>query len=153
MLANQNIISLNRDGTINYHVYYESPGRSFLENLAVFASETFVYQMDQECATQPDRSQSRFSCGWEMQNTDSILAPRFQDAPEWGNYAYLYTKVPDAVGREGFSLVRLDKRDGLEAGRVWVDERRPEYLLDEPTGRVFVKVDDKEIVAFAFPTR
>lgn len=151
--ANQNILSVDPGGTIKYHVYYESPGRSFLENLAVFASETFVYEMNEECATQRDRSQSRFSCGWVMEDTDSILAPRFQNAPEWGNYAYLYTKVPDAAGREGFSLVRVDKRDGQEAGRVWVDERRPEYLLDEPTGRLFIKVSDREIVALAFPAQ
>ena len=88
-----------------------------------------------------------------MEDADSVLGPSFQNAQEWANYAFFYTKVPDAAGREGFSLVKIDKRDGEEAGRVWIDERRPDYVLDPPSGMVFVKVDDKELVAYAFPAR
>ena len=45
----------------------------------------------------------------------------------------------------------MDKRNGREAGRVWINERRPEYVLDPITGFVFVKDDDKEIFALRFP--
>ena len=82
---------------------------------------------------------------------DGGALSRFRDAVEWANYAHVYTKQPDAAGREGFSLVRIDKRDGEEIGRVWIDERRPDYVIDGPSGMVFVKVDDKEIFALRFP--
>ena len=78
---------------------------------------------------------------------------RFRNAEEWANYAYVYTKEPDATGREGFSLVRIDKRYGEEVARVWLDERRPQYVIDEPSGTVFVKTEDDELVAFAYPAQ
>ena len=50
---------------------------------------------------------------------------------------------------------RADDRELLEHGAdvadVWIDERRPDYVLDEPTGMVYVKADDKEIFALRFP--
>ena len=61
-----------------------------------------------------------------------------------------YTVQPDSSGREGYSLVKFDKRDGSEAGRVWMDERDPDYLVDALGRFVFVKDDDKEIFALRF---
>ena len=65
------------------------------------------------------------------------------------NHVHVYTGQP-VGGREGFSLVKLDIRDGEEAGRVWIDKRRPDYVLDPISGFVFVKEKDNEIVAFKF---
>ena len=36
--ANQNYLAVATDGTIQYHVYYESPGRSRFENMALLAA-------------------------------------------------------------------------------------------------------------------
>ena len=66
-----------------------------------------------------------------------------------GYYRYVYTEQP-LRDHEGFSLVKLDIRNGEEAGRVWIGDRRPDYLVDPISGFVFVKENDKEIVAFRF---
>ncbi len=81
----------------------------------------------------------------------SYAPPPSRQAEHWANFAYVYTKQPDSSGREGFSLVKLDKRDGQEVGRVWMLKKRPDYVLDRMSGFVFIKVDDKEIIAHKFP--
>jgi hypothetical protein len=81
-----------------------------------------------------------------LKGFDRLLSRQTTSA---GNYVHVYTGQP-VGGREGFSLVKLDIRDGEEAGRVWIDKRRPDYVLDPISGFVFVKEKDNEIVAFKF---
>ena len=143
--SNQNLLAISGDGAVQYHVFYEAPGRSLFENIAVMASAAAAGYSTQQIANLRDADLPDWVDGGTLR--------RFQNAEEWANYAYVYTKEPDAAGREGFSLVRIDKRYGEEVARVWLDERRPQYLIDEPSGMVFVKTDDNELVAFAFPAR
>ena len=152
--ANQNFLALTDDGTVKYQVYYEAPGRDWFQNAAMLLASTAMEDGVLDVGTwggftpdAPDRFCRYGECGW----IDAEAWSRFRNAEVRADYAYVYTKQPDAAGREGFSLVRIDKRDGAEVGRVWIDERRPNYVLDEPSGMVYVKADDKEIVAFAFP--
>ena len=69
----------------------------------------------------------------------------------WKDYAY--TQTPDAAGREGFSLVKFDKRTGEVAGRVWIEDRHPTYVVDPVRSVLFVEMDDDVIAAFSFPER
>ncbi len=48
-------------------------------------------------------------------------------------------------------MVRLGRTDGEELGRLWLDERNADYVLDEIGGFVFFKSDDSEIVAYRAP--
>ena len=139
--SNQNFLSMDPEGTVQYHRFFEAPGRSALENFALLAVATAV--ADSGEAIDLD----------ELFTLDSPeeLWSRYRDAESWAYFGYIYTKDADAAGREGFSLVKLDKRDGEEVGRVWIDERRPDYVLDWISGFVFVKEGDREIYALAFP--
>jgi hypothetical protein len=71
---------------------------------------------------------------------DSVLQHRFASARTASRYAYIYTDEPDGE-RTGFSLVQIDKASGRPTGRVWLDERRPEYIIDPFTGIVFHMVN------------
>jgi hypothetical protein len=62
----------------------------------------------------------------------------------------MFTEQPDSTGQTGFSLVRLDKRDGRETGRFWSKDRKPNFSIDPFASRLFVKTDDAEIAAYAF---
>jgi outer membrane protein assembly factor BamB len=140
--ANQNFLSLDRGGTIRYHLYYESPGRSLLENIAVVASAAAAGYSVEEMAKLPDADLPDWVDGGTLR--------RFRSAENWANFAYAYTKQPDSSGREGFSLVRLDKRSGEEIGRVWIEKRRADYVIDRLSGIVFVKESNEEIFAVKF---
>jgi hypothetical protein len=165
--ANQNILSLGRAGNVEYQRYYEPPGRSWLENAAILLSEAFVAATVYKCLdlgavgaagaaslmSQRDfRARAFEACtSATVENPDSVLPPSAEDAVNWANYTYVYTKQPSSAGRDGFSLVKLDVRNGKEVARVWIDERRPNYVLDPISGFVFVKENDNEIFALKFP--
>lgn len=167
--ANQNLLSLDRTGEVQYHRYYEPPGRSWLENAAIMASEAFVAATAIDCMYRGGDSRDlrpavlvagsrewralvfEACTGWSVENPDSVLPPSAEDAVNWVNYTYVYTKQPSSTGRDGFSLVKLDMRNGEEVARVWIDERHPDYVLDPINGFVFVKENDKEIFALKFP--
>ena len=107
---------------------------------------------DQDCYDSEDGSS--FSSGWDdMAAWRDTFLLRQTAIIEAANYTYVYTKSPGATGRRGFSLVKLDKRSGAEAGRVWIDKRRPEYVIDPVAGIVIVKENDREIYAVSFPAR
>ncbi len=65
-------------------------------------------------------------------------------------FAYIFTEKPDSSGRRGFSLVQVRKADGRETGRVWITDRRPQFVLNPFTGTVFVRVGDREVAARRF---
>ncbi len=140
--ANQNFFSVNRSGAVQYHSYFESPGRSLLENVAILASATAMARAEGDSVVYVRAAMEEGDESWS----------RFQNAEHSVNFAYVYTKQPDSSGHEGFSLVKLDKRSGEEVGRVWIDERRPDYVLDWMSGFVFVKENDKEIIGLKFPS-
>ncbi len=155
-----NFLFLDPNGAVQRHTFFKAPGMSFLETVASIAALSLASAMDSSCARDPNASCS----GWIMETEDgrevevgepslvsiSRMARRQFRSVNAADYAYVYTEQP-AADREGFSLLKMDKRNGQEAGRVWIDERRPEYVLDPITGFVFVKDDDKEIFAMRFP--
>lgn len=160
--SGHNFLSVTRRGLIGYHIYYEPPGMSFMEKAAVFvASEGLLLmacEADDGCDTREEwwvplgegELRPYFN---DMGAYLDALADRRVDRAEAANHAYTYTREPDASGRKGLSLVMLDKRTGWEIDRVWIDERRPTYVLDNLSERVFVKKNDRRIDAYGFPGR
>lgn len=65
-------------------------------------------------------------------------------------YAYFYTNQPDATGREGNSLVKVDKLDGSEAGRIWFEKRSIDYLVSADNSTVVVAGGLREIGGYAW---
>lgn len=160
--SGHNFLSVTRQGFIAYHIYYEAPGLSFMEKAAILvASEGLLLmacEADDGCDTSEDWAipfgEGEVGPYFRSMGTYlDALADRRVDRAEAANHAYTYTREPDASGRKGSSLVMLDKRTGWELGRVRIDERRPTYVLDNLSGRVFVKKNNRRIDAYEFPGR
>jgi Leucine-rich repeat (LRR) protein len=66
---------------------------------------------------------------------------------------YIYTKAHDPTDLEGYSLVKVRLGTGLEEGRIWLDERNPDYLMNPGTGMIYFKRDKKEFDALSFVDR
>ena len=80
------------------------------------------------------------------------MTPQVVQGPvDASRYHYMYTRASDATGREGFSFVRTNTSNADEIGRLWVDERSPDYQVDLITGTVYLKRSDNEIAAMQFP--
>jgi hypothetical protein len=84
------------------------------------------------------------------QSLAESMGVRFGSASAANRFAYTFTETPDPAGRTGFSLVRIEKATGEEAGRVWFAGRSPDYTLDPVTGIVLV-ADSKSLFALKFP--
>jgi hypothetical protein len=130
--ASQNLLLMGRDGRVKYHRYYRAPHLvSTLEALAVVAAEAaFTHDL--------------------TGIIDSALSMRSRATAAGPHDFYMFTNQSDSGGREGFSFVRLDTRDGRELGRVWVDQRRPQFVLDPESSTLIVRRGQREVVALRF---
>ena len=69
----------------------------------------------------------------------------------WGrDFVYIFTTAPDPSGHSGLSLVRVNKADGAEAGRVWLTEKSFDYEADPASDIVYLKQGSRAIVALRF---
>ena len=59
--------------------------------------------------------------------------------------------VSVSPGRTGLSLVRVEKANGAEAGRVWLSGKPADYEVDPGTGTAYVQTGNREIIAARFP--
>lgn len=79
-----------------------------------------------------------------------LLTTRYQATVNATEFAFIFTSAPDSSGRRGFSLVRVRKADGRETGRIWVTDRKPEFVLDPATNTVFLREGPREVTARRF---
>ncbi|OLC39088.1 MAG: hypothetical protein AUH75_09890 [Gemmatimonadetes bacterium 13_1_40CM_4_65_7] len=66
-------------------------------------------------------------------------------------FVYVVTQSPDASGRKGLSVVRVEKANGAEAGRIWLSGKPADYEANPGTGMVYVQTGNREIIAARFP--
>ena len=141
LMSRQNLLRVNRVGEVAYHLYLKAPGASgWTKALAVAA---FV---GSAAASGSQAGGLTFSAFFDP---SGVLGARYGatlEAPE--NY-FMYTEMP-FDGRKGFSLVRINKASGKETGRLWLDQRSPEYTIDHVTETVYFRSADHELSALRF---
>ena len=141
LMSRQNLLRVSRSGEIAYHVYLKAPGASgWTKALAVAA---FV---GSAAVAGSQAGGLTFSA---YVDPSGVLGARYGatlEAPE--NY-FMYTEMP-FDGRKGFSLVRINKASGKETGRLWLDQRSPEYTIDHVTETVYFRSADHELSALRF---
>jgi outer membrane protein assembly factor BamB len=159
VLSDQNAVAFDRDGRFRYHRNYRAPGLSLGEKVARTAGAVALTALSYHVATANARNQARglaYIRGGSatVWYTYDVYIPRldsrFISTSNSAAFAWFFTDMRDGGGREGFSLVRFDKRDGKEAGRLWSESRRPDYTIDPVSARVFMKTSDFRIGAYAF---
>jgi outer membrane protein assembly factor BamB len=129
LVARQNIMRVNRDGSVVYQRYYKAPTASLLAKLA---STALIVGLDVvSYAATPAGGMAPMLLG------NPLLSARYGRTRAAANHVYFFTAAPDSTGRAGYSLVMLDRRDGRELGRLWFDERSPDYRLDAVSGTVY----------------
>jgi outer membrane protein assembly factor BamB len=140
LASSQNLCALDSTGAERYHLYLKAPGASFLGKLA---STTLIMAFNVASVGYAGPSASVIT-------NNPILSMRFHASVNARNFAYIFTGEPDNAGRKGFSLVRVDKRTGVETGRLWMDNRSPDFRLDAISGTAYVVRDDLEISALRY---
>ena len=136
-IGSQNIARLNASGLQQYHVYYPAVGPSFL---AKFASSAALVGLSVASAQQ----------GGPVIYSNPVLSARYHASRLADSLHFIFTSDKNEPDREGFTIVRISKRSGLETGRVWVTDRKPRYVLDPVTGTVLLRVGKRELQALRF---
>ena len=145
LLSAHNLVLLGMRDAHQVVRYYPAPGSSFLSKLGKAALFTLSAASQAGAANQAGRPGLHVTGSFDY---NPFIKQRIQGVVRAAEtYTFMYTRAADAAGREGFSLVRLRKADGVEAGRLWFDDRSPEYLLDVASSAVYWKRTEREIVA------
>jgi outer membrane protein assembly factor BamB len=148
LIGNQNLMLVDSTGAERYHTYHPAPGRSTLANvglgvLAVVANAASLAASALSTMDPASRSGS-YSGLWFPD-----LGKRYAASEQARNYVYSVAHEEDSTGHKRPVFLRLHKDDGAVDGRVWLEEKRPEYQLDPITGMLYVR-DGREILAFQF---
>lgn len=136
LISDHNLLMLGTDGAAKYRRYYPAPTAGFFATLG---------------------SELRRNPGGDAFRTlGRALAIKASSPIALGatrlarDFVYIVTTAPDASGHQGVSLVRVNKADGAEAGRIWLTEKSFDYQTDPATDMVYLKQDSRAIVARQF---
>ena len=148
LVSAHNLLSINTRGVQQVRRYYPAPGTSFLGKLG--KGLLFVASAMSQAGAADQRARGGVYASFDY---NPFIRDRMKGMIQaYEDYAFMYTRAPDRGGRQGFSLVRLRKADGEENGRVWLDDRSPDYELDAGAGVVYAKRGSREVVALSFVT-
>jgi hypothetical protein len=139
---------VNTRGVPQVRRYYPAPGTSLLGKLG--KGLLFVASAMSQAAAYDQQSRPGWHVTPVMDYNPFIRVRMLGMVQAYEDYAFFYTRAADRAGREGFSLVRLRKADGEEAGRIWFNDRSPDYVLDAVAGVVYAIRGTQEVVALRF---
>ena len=146
LMSRQNLLGINRAGEIAYHVYLKAPGASIWTKALVVGVAMAAESASESIAG--SAGPATFS-GSVFIDASSVMSVRHGATFETPASYFMYTEMP-FDGREGFSLVRIDKASGAETGRLWLDKRSAKYTIDHLTETVYFQNADRELSALRF---
>jgi outer membrane protein assembly factor BamB len=145
LLSDHNLLMLDERGAPKRHTYYPAPGSSLLSKVG--KGLLFVAS----AASQAGAADARRHAGVTVTfDYNPFIRQRLEQSVDVGEFSFIYTRKPGDSAREGFSLVKVRRSDLKEVARLWIDERSPDYLVDEVTGSVFLRGGEREVRALRF---
>jgi putative pyrroloquinoline-quinone binding quinoprotein len=146
LLSEHNLMLLDQRGAPGRRVYFPAPGSSLLSKIG--KGVLFVASAASQAAAADARQRhGGFTASFDY---NPFIKQRLQQSVDVGAYSFIYTREPGDSGREGFSLVKVRRSDLKEVERLWIDERSPDYLVDEVSGTVFLRRAEREVRALRF---
>lgn len=162
--SSQNMTSLAFDGNENYHTYHKSPGRStfgkIVGGITAVASTAMTVSMSMKAGA----NRSAFGSVNDLDSYNDYgkdakraadmfagiagasfdyLSTRFKSTAATENAQFILTKLDNGVG-----LVKVNKDTGNTDKEIVLNDKKPEYKVDEFGGFLFYKANDKTIYAY-----
>lgn len=162
--SSQNMAMYDFNGSESYKVYHKSPGRStfgkIMGGVVAVASTTMAVSMSaaaganrtgfgsmndldsyNDYGKEAKRAADMFS-GIAGASFD-YLSKRFKATAATENSQFILTKLNDGVG-----LVKVNKDSGVVEKEIILNDKKPEYEVDETGGYLFYKANDKTIYTY-----
>ena len=156
--SEQNMMMLGFDGKKKFHEFYKAPGKSAAG--AIFAGVMGVVSVAMSAATAAEAQQNRNSLGSYTSYGESLMdssgdfaaaasasfaeiGKRFKATAATLNYQFILTKLDNGIG-----LVKVSKDTGKVEKEIVIEDKKPEYEVDEIGGFLYYQSNDKTIQAF-----
>lgn len=156
--SEQNMMMLGFDGKQKFHEFYKAPGKSAAG--AIFAGVMGVVSVAMSAATAAEANQHRNSLGSYTSYGESLMdssrdfavaasasfaemGKRFKATAATQNYQFILTKLDNGIG-----LVKVSKDTGKVEKEIVIEDKKPEYEVDEIGGFLYYQSNDKTIQAF-----
>jgi hypothetical protein len=163
--SSQNLALLGADGKQLFHEYFKSPGQSgfvkVLSGVVAVASTALAVSTAARAGmnrTNPYGSANDLSnyndYGKEAKRASdmfaaigsasfAIMSKRFKASAATENSQFILTKLDDGVG-----LVKVDKNSGKVTKEIILNDKKPEYQIDEYEGFLYYKANNSTINAY-----
>jgi outer membrane protein assembly factor BamB len=145
LLSSQNLMCLETSGAGRFHKYYPAPGTSLFDKIMSTAVLVGL-NVAIGAGAQSVANSTGAPIVYPQFADNPVLWRRYKATLEAERYTHMLTSAAAADGRKGFSVVRLEKETGQEAGRVWVDDRSPDYVVDAASGTLFLLRRGKRVI-------
>lgn len=155
----QHLLAFNpQTRTIDWATKYDAPGIPAWQKIAITAITAYASSL---VAADRNRANANFYNGTgslsESQAADrrfnqywasygSMMNKRFSATKQIGNFVYVLTKVKSGKD-SGTGLIGVDMMTGEGRRQILINDKKPDYEVDEATGRLF-NFDDGQIFAY-----
>jgi hypothetical protein len=155
----QNAMMVKYDGTKVFDVYFKAPGTSLAGKMlagAVMVASTGMAvgnsaQAGMMAGSSPNyksdaqrRAESNAqSSGQVAGSAYAAMSQRFSATTATKNSLYIQTSLDQGVG-----LLKINKDSGKTEGQIVLNDKKPEYLVDEDFGVFYYKKADNTIVGY-----
>ncbi|KJD32601.1 hypothetical protein PK35_10405 [Tamlana nanhaiensis] len=163
--ASQNMTLLDNNGKAIYHEYYKSPSKSTFMKVAggVLAAASMAAAASTALAAGANKT--GFGSYNDLSNYNDygkdakrasdmfasiadasfkMMSQRFKATAATENAQFILTKLNDGVG-----LVKVNKDSGKVEKEIILQNKKPEYQVDDIGGYLFYKATDKTIYAYS----
>ncbi|MCB9777086.1 MAG: PQQ-binding-like beta-propeller repeat protein [Alphaproteobacteria bacterium] len=169
--SDQNVIGLNPDdGSVVFHSHYAPPpptGLQVTAGVAMIAASAAAagasaYNSAQAgyargvqgpysstAAAYQDRADDAAAVSAAFGEAAAEVMRRSKASKATENYYFILTKVKEEDDK-GVGLVRVSLDDGSEQGSVIIDQRDPDYEIDEIAGMLYLLRNDKQLDGYSF---
>ena len=156
--SDQNIMLLNFDGSKIFQEYYKSPGKSMFAKIALGALAVASVAMASASAYQAGANKNTIGqyndYGADMDRKSKMfsevgtvafneMSKRFKASSATKDAQFILSKLDDGVG-----LVKISKDTGKPAKEIILNDKKPEYEVDEWGGYLYYKANGSTINAY-----
>ena len=138
---------------IVWSVKYQAPGVSGWSKLAMGAMTAAAYTVHtaQAASTQSYTQSNRWANESRvevLQDYNEHAGKRFTATEATGQRVYILTKVEEG-DKKGPGILGINLDTGKADHQVLLDDKKPQYKVDDVTGRVFHVKKKKELIAYS----
>ncbi len=158
-----NLMMLERDGSLRFHKFWDAPEMSLAAKIALRTLQALSYAAaaaNSASAGYANTYGSNWQSKFYQDQADRFGAAgdaagedarkRFTATKSKGNIQIVLAIVGDGGQGKASGFVKVDKRTGADLASMQIGDKSPVYDYDPVSGQVFLKVGKKQLISYLF---